>query len=89
MVNYDSKLRDELDWLLREYEKLKSVSPELQRDDILMLLCSKILAKQIQEKEDFDEYDRLSDSEKELYNLNKTQHPKWTHKQLMIKSAFD
>lgn len=85
MVKYDSNIRNELDWLLREYEKLRSMSSELQRDDILMFLCSKILAK---EEEDF-QYNKLSDSEKKHYDFYKTQHPEWNHKQVLVRIALD
>ena len=88
MIKYDSDLRNELDNLISDYESIKTTNPEIDREGIVMMLCSDVLRKELEYKKERSEYNRLPNELKEEYDLLKSRYPNWSHHQLMAKIAI-
>lgn len=81
MIKYDSNLRNELDKLISDYESIKTTNPEIDREGIVMMLCSDVLRKELEYNR--EQYNKLPNELKEEYDLQKSKHPNWSHNQLV------
>lgn len=90
MIKYDANLRNELDKLISDYESIKTANPEIDREGIVMMLCSDVLRKELEynREREFCEYNRLPNELKEEYDLQKSKHPNWNHAKLMAYVAI-
>lgn len=88
MIKYDSNLRNELDKLISDYENIRTTNPEIDREGIVMMLCSDVLREELEYKKERSEYNRLPKELKEEYDWEKSRHPDWSHNQLMEKIAI-
>ena len=86
MIKYDSNLRNELDKLISDYESIKTANPEIDREGIVMMLCSDVLRKELEYNR--EQYNKLPNELKEEYDLEKSKHPNWSHHQLMVKISY-
>lgn len=88
MIKYDSNLRNELDKLISDYESIRTTNPEIDREGIVMMLCSDVLREELEYNKERSEYNRLPKELKEEYDLLKSRHPNWSHNQLMLRIAI-
>ena len=88
MIKYDSNLRNELDKLISDYESIRTTNPEIDREGIVMMLCSDVLREELEYKKERSEYNRLPKEIKEEYDWLKSRYPNWSHYQLMAKIAI-
>ena len=88
MIKYDSNLRNELDKLISDYESIRTTNPEIDREGIVMMLCSDVLRQELEHNRERSEYNRLPTELKEEYDWIKSRHPNWSHNQLMQRIAI-
>lgn len=88
MIKYDSNLRNELDKLISDYESIRTTNPEIDREGIVMMLCSDVLREELEYKKERSEYNKLQKELKEEYDYVKQKHPTWIHAQIMAKIAI-